>query len=229
MSTLSPVYELPIFPLGSVLVPTMVLPLHLFEPRYLALAEHLTTGSDRGDTSEFGVVLIVRGSEVGGGDVREDVGTVAALAEASRFDDGRWALVTVGVRRIRVHEWLPDDPYPRAIVEDWPDTDVVSEPLVARYRELIPELRRVLGRGAELGDPVVASTVELSDDPVTGSLQMAAVAPLGPSDRQHLLAIPGAHDRLGALHGLLHDHAEVQDARLRLSFDDGADPNDASG
>src|SRR5215207_2079835 len=104
------------FPLGSVLLPSVFLPLHLFEPRYRQLIRDCMAGSQ-----EFGVVLIERGSEVGGGDVRADVGTVARVLEARELDDGRWAVGAVGTRRIRVVEWLDDDPYPRAEVEDWDD------------------------------------------------------------------------------------------------------------
>src|SRR3954447_12098654 len=102
---------LPMFPLGSVLLPSVFLPLHVFEPRYRALTEHCLAGE-----REFGVVLIERGSEVGGGDVRSPVGTVARILEAVQFDDGRWALGVVGTRRVRVTAWLDDDPYPRAEV-----------------------------------------------------------------------------------------------------------------
>ena len=104
------------FPLGTVLLPGTYLPLHVFEERYHALVPDCLT-ADR----EFGVVLIERGSEVGGGDASTGVGTVARIVEAPRFDDGRWALGAVGARRVRVRAWLPDDPFPRAEVEDWPD------------------------------------------------------------------------------------------------------------
>src|SRR5688500_13997113 len=111
--------ELPMFPLGSVLLPGMFLPLHVFEPRYRAMVEHCLAGDH-----EFGVVLIERGREVGGGDVRTHAGTVARIAEARQFADGRWALAAVGMRRIRVEAWLEDDPYPRAEVVEWPDEAV---------------------------------------------------------------------------------------------------------
>src|SRR5688572_25865098 len=104
------------FPLGSVLVPGMVLPLHVFEARYRALVRDCVAGD-----GEFGVVLIERGSEVGGGDVRTDVGTVARIVQADEMPDGRFALGAVGVRRVRVQRWLDDDPYPRAELADWPD------------------------------------------------------------------------------------------------------------
>src|SRR5687768_12766401 len=106
------------FPLGTVLLPTAVIPLHVFEPRYRALV-HDCLAADR----EFGIVLIARGSEVGGGDDRTDVGVVARIVEAVELPDGRWAIGAVGVDRIRVRTWLADDPYPRADVEAWPDID----------------------------------------------------------------------------------------------------------
>src|ERR1019366_10529845 len=98
---------LPMFPLGTVLFPHAVLPLHIFEPRYQALTEHCLAAD-----STFGVVLIERGSEVGGGDQRFTVGTRTRIVHAEHLDDGRWVLVTVGETRLRVKRWLPDDPYP---------------------------------------------------------------------------------------------------------------------
>ena len=108
------------FPLGSVLLPGGVLPLHVFEPRYRQLVVDCLAGRDE---PEFGVTLIERGCEVGGGDVRADVGAVARIARVDALDDGRYAVVAVGTRRIRVNAWLPDDPYPLADVDDWPDDD----------------------------------------------------------------------------------------------------------
>src|SRR5881275_3088596 len=80
--------------------------------RHRALAETCLRGDGR-----FGVVLIERGSEVGGGDTRFAVGTVARIVEAARTPDGRYLLATVGTDRFRVRRWLPDDPFPRADVE----------------------------------------------------------------------------------------------------------------
>src|SRR6476659_3342898 len=97
------------FPLGTVLFPHALLPLHVFEPRYRMMLRDVLAGDQ-----EFGVVLIERGSEVGGGDVRFDVGTRAHIVQASELPDGRFALAVVGVQRVRVERWLPDDPYPRA-------------------------------------------------------------------------------------------------------------------
>ena len=193
------------FPLGSVLFPSMILPLHVFEPRYRALVEDCVAGN-----GEFGVVLIERGSEVGGGDVRTDVGTVAQVLEIERFDDGRCALAAVGTRRFRVDRWLDDDPYPRAEVTDWDD----PAPERPDLGEVDLLFRRALALAAELGEAPAPMDVELAEDAGLATFQMAALAPLGPADRQVLLATEGAETRVRVLAEQLTDVTELLRARL---------------
>jgi Lon protease-like protein len=195
------------FPLGTVLFPHAVLPLHIFEPRYQALAERCLAAD-----STFGVVLIERGSEVGGGDQRFTVGTRTRIVQAEHLDDGRWVLVTVGETRVRVHRWLPDDPYPLAEVERLDDpagTDAVG---------LVPEiersLQRVLALRAELGEPGAAIDVSLAPDPVRASFQASALAALSPMDAQQLLEIDDAEQRLRTLAARLDEHVAVLEFRL---------------
>jgi Lon protease-like protein len=201
---------LPMFPLGTVLFPSVFLPLHVFEPRYRELTRRCLD-TDR----EFGVVLIERGSEVGGDDVRTAVGTVARIVEAAELEDGRWVLGTVGVRKIRITRWLPDDPYPMAEVEDWDDA-AAGPGLGERYEDVLGCLRRVLALKAELGDPAVDATIELTDDPALGSFQAAAVAPLGPADQQDLLAAAGPDARLDRLLALLEEEEGFLRTRLAM-------------
>jgi Lon protease-like protein len=199
---------LPMFPLGTVLLPGAILPLHVFEPRYRALVQDCLAS-----TRELGVVLIERGSEVGGGDVRSDVGTVARIAQAQELEDGRWAVLAVGLRRVRVEAWLPEDPYPRAEVADWPEGAPTGEdgpelaPVVAR-------LRRVLARAAEVGDLAAPATVELSDELVLGGYQACAAAPVGPHDQRRLLEAATPTARLALLDQLLVEADEVLGLRL---------------
>ena len=199
------------FPLGSVLLPSVFLPLHVFEPRYRALVKDALDG-DR----EFGVVLIERGSEVGGGDVRTDVGCVARIVEAVETHDGRWAIGALGTRRVRVTDWLPDAPYPRAEVEQWDDEGPGGDVLGDRYDETVATLRRVLGLRAELGEGGPPATTELADDPVLGSYQTAALAPMGPMDQQRALAAPGPLARLELVAGWLDEEAAVLSQRLEM-------------
>ena len=101
------------FPLSAVLFPQATMPLHVFEPRYRELMRDCLAGDRR-----FGIVLIERGSEVGGGDARSALGTRGVITEASELPDGRWVMLVEGEALIMVEEWLPDDPYPVAIVRD---------------------------------------------------------------------------------------------------------------
>ena len=198
------------FPLGTVLLPGLVLPLHVFEPRYRQLVTDCLAG-DR----EFGVVLIERGNEVGGGDTRTAVGTVARIVEAVEMPDGRWALGAVGVRRIRVTCWLDDDPYPRAEVEDWPDPQPGTD-LADQVAGAVTALRRVLARQSELGQSAAPATVELHEDPVVATYQAIAVSGFGTVDQYDLLAIESPDERVALLLQLLADEDAALQQRLAL-------------
>ena len=202
-------------PLGTVLLPSAVMPLHLFEDRYRRMIVDVLA-TDR----EFGVVLIRRGSEVGGGDQRCDVATRARVLEAREAPDGRWAVTVVGLQRIRVDLWLPDDPHPVADVSPMPDRPGPGVPEPA-YRSLESRLRRLLALLSELGDPVPAATFDLADDPALGTLQMAALGPFTSYDRQRLLEADLVSGRCQVLDALLADAQAVVD--LRLGPDRGGD------
>lgn len=193
---------LPMFPLGTVLLPHMVLPLHIFEPRYRVLM-HDVLDTDR----EFGVVLITRGHEVGGGDSRSDVGTVARLVQAEETEDGRWLAISVGTERVRVVEWLDEDPYPCASVEPLPDDPDPLDDVALRSTcdEVAATLRAVLALHLELGNEGVPPTVDLADDPHEAAWQIAVFAPLTPFDAQRVLCLPHTGGRLELLAELLRD------------------------
>jgi uncharacterized protein len=200
---------MPMFPLGSVLFPHAALPLHVFEPRYRALVARCLAGEP-----EFGVVLIERGSEVGGGDTRFGTGTVARILEASEVPDGRYALVTIGTARLRVTEWLPDDPYPLASVEILDDAGVDPAAL-AGVRDVVEQrLRRVLALATELGAAVAPADVRLDADPVRAGFEACGLAPIGSLDAQRLLETDDPADRLAQLDAHLVDLTELLELRL---------------
>lgn len=200
---------LAMFPLQSVLVPGSLLSLHVFEDRYKALVDRCLAADE-----DFGVVLISRGSEVGGEDQRTSVGTRAAIVRAEQVPDGRWALVAVGTERIRVDAWLPDDPHPIAEVAAWPD----PEPVEDQTHHLLAtgdHLARVLALHRKLGDPGPAPVAEVGPGSASlASHRLAALAPVGPLDRQRLLAAPDVPARLDLLDDLLADDEAVCRARL---------------
>ncbi|UAJ81580.1 LON peptidase substrate-binding domain-containing protein [Leifsonia sp. ZF2019] len=168
------------FPLGSVLFPFVPIPLRVFEPRYLTLVGRLLDEDEPG--FEFGVVLIERGSEAGGGDQRAAVGTMARLVSAAAGADDL-LIVGVGTRRFTVERWVDDDPYPRAELAMLPELEW-SEALAPLLAEAEAIVRRSIARAAE---PSSDADIELSDDPVAAAWQLAALAPLGEYDRYTLL------------------------------------------
>jgi Lon protease-like protein len=197
----------PQFPLGTVLFPSMVLPLHVFEPRYRAMVADVMAG-DR----QFGVVLIERGLEVGGDDHRSSLGTLARVVQAEELSDGRWALMTVGVERFKVVRWLPDDPYPVADIEAWPD-EAPDADLGAVYHEVVAKFRRCMALASEAGLNV-GPVPDTTDDAELGSLHMSARAPVGPFDKQRLLGAPGPAPRLDLLSEMIDGATEILLARL---------------
>lgn len=197
------------FPLGTVLFPHMGLPLHVFEPRYRAL-----TVDCMRDSSQFGVVLIERGSEVGGGDSRFGVATTASIAESARLPGGRWALVVVGDRRVSISRWLGEEPYPVAMVSDLPsaEPDEVDPAGLAEAERVV---RRALALAAEAAEgPAAPVTFRLSPEPEVALWQLCALVPLGPVDRQRLLETASAAERLELVTRLGNTSCEVLAYRL---------------
>jgi uncharacterized protein len=201
------------FPLGTVLLPGERLPLQVFEPRYIAMVDDCILEDD----PRFGVVLISRGHEVGGDDKRTDVGTIARIASCVPIAGDRFGLMCVGEDRVRVSRWLPDDPYPRAEVELWPDEfDGDDAVPLARVLDATAQLDSVWRELAEQSGKKVPEFPEpdLPDDPSTRSFVLAAGLPLGDTDRHRVLSAPGPAQRLTALAGALDD--VVAALRFRL-------------
>lgn len=172
---------LPMFPLGSVLFPHMPLSLRIFEERYIVMLSRVL----QKEPSEFGVVLIERGQEVGGGEKRFAVGTVARVTQLEAAE-GFIGLVAEGQGRITIDDWLEEDPHPQARVRLMPDLewDESLLPLLQRAEQLV---RRTISRASEFSNLSWSPDVELSADPVAHAWQLAAISPLGPLDQMALL------------------------------------------
>lgn len=169
------------FPLGSVLFPHTPLVLRIFEPRYLMMLGRLLDEED----PQFGVVLIERGPEAGGGEQRGTIGTMAHLLKVQTEGEDL-LLLALGGDRIIVDRWLDDDPHPRAEVSFLPDLEW-DDALTPLHVEAERIVRRVLARASEFGDVQWDADSEVSDDPVESSWQLAAMAPLEDLDRFALL------------------------------------------
>jgi uncharacterized protein len=196
--------SLPMFPLGTVLFPGLVMPLTVFEERYRKLVRHLLALPD-GTPREFGVVAIQRGWEVDhhSGDgttlVLHEVGCSAEIRQVTEHPDGRFDLATVGRRRFAITRIEPNAaPYLTAEVQ-WLDE---SEGAPGEADGLTPGLLDLFQRYLRLVRPDEAGE-QVPDNPVVLSHLIAATAALPLGERQALLAAPDAASRLRAERRLL--------------------------
>jgi uncharacterized protein len=204
--------ELAMFPLGSVLLPGMPLPLRVFEPRYVAMLSSVLGETDR----EFGVVLIERGSEVGGGDVRFGVGTVARIASVE-IAEGSIELLATGAARFEVVRWLQDDPFPRAEVRELEALELDAR-TVADLEAAEALVRATLTRASEFVELPWSPDIELSAEPARRIWQVAGIAPLGALDHYALLRSRTAAELLA----VLVEETQAADVRYTSGWDDDA-------
>ena len=173
---------LAMFPLNSVLFPYMPLRLRVFEERYLIMLAELLRSED----ARFGVVLIERGREVGGGEKRFSVGTIAEITQLGA-QEGFVGLIAQGTRRFEVTEWLDDAPHPRAEVSEIAELEWNND--LWQLREETEQLvRRTLSVASEFAENVWPADIELSANPVAAAWQLAAISPLNALDQLALLS-----------------------------------------
>jgi Lon protease-like protein len=190
--------RLPLFPLSTVLVPGLVLPLHVFEPRYRVLVQALMELPEDAER-QFGVVTIRSGREVGADGIRAlyGMGCTAELREVTPYSDGRYDLVTVGETRFRLLglDKEAGTPYDTGFVEFVPEEDGDGDvgALAQRVTERFADYRERLG----------VEVTELPDQPQVISYLVAAAVVLDLPERQGLLEQPTTSDRLRAEIALL--------------------------
>ena len=196
------------FPLGSVLIPAMPLSLRIFEERYLKLLGDLVTS----DKPEFGVVLIERGAEVGGGEKRMSLGTIASVIDIGTTEQF-YGLESFGSKRFRVNAWLPDNPYPIADIDFLPDL-IWDDSLMPVRVHLETKVRQLLAFASEFGDLQYGSDTALSDDPMDACWQLAGVLPVGPLDQLDLLGSQSADELIQRTYELVNSADETLKAMI---------------
>jgi Lon protease-like protein len=200
--------RIPLFPLGTVLYPGLMLPLHIFEERYRTLVTDLVERPDEAGPRFFGVVAIRIGREVGaqvftGADAASalhEVGCTAELRSVEAYEDGRFDIVTTGTRRFRVLALDGSRPYLQAEVE-WLDepggeaSGVLAGSVLRQFRSYRDALLQARG--------LVRASDALPGDPQVLSYLVAASMVLDLGDHQSLLAAPDTATRLLLELGLL--------------------------
>lgn len=182
--------RLPLFPLGTVLFPGALIPLHVFEDRYRRMVRDLLAAPD--DERRFGVIAIRQGREVGTSGVRalHPVGCVARLRRVEPYDDGRFDIVGTGVQRFRlltVDESLPYLQGEVELLEDPPGEPPAD--LVRTVQMLLGHYQASLGAGPATDEPAA--------DPTRLSFAVGADTVLDLAEKQRLLEAASVADRLG--------------------------------
>ncbi|HZD70900.1 MAG TPA: LON peptidase substrate-binding domain-containing protein [Actinomycetes bacterium] len=210
--------ELPLFPLSTVLYPGLPIPLQVFEERYRQMFARILDGGRR-----FGVVAIVRGHEAGGPAAHQPIGCVAEVQEARRHRDGRLDVVARGEHRFRIEGVTQSAPYIVADVATLGETagDTASERMAPVGRLFDRYVTTLLETAGERE----IEQVGLPDDPVAASYLVAGALQVELGDKQNLLAVSSAAERLRAELGLLRRELVLLErlgiagpARLSASF-----------
>ena len=215
------VESLPLFPLTTALVPGLVLPLHIFEPRYRLMVEELLDKPE--DEREFGIVAFreshsLAPKQLSPGDGPEDdaslseppaanadlypVGVSAVIRQAERRDDGRYDIVTIGARRFRLDDVDRSAPLLRASVTFLPEPEIDSDDprvitAVQSAMQAFDKYRSILGgRLNEADDDSDVDDDQVPTDPSVLSYLITAALVVYGSTRQDLLAAPDAVTRL---------------------------------
>ena len=185
---------LPLFPLGTVLYPGLLLPLRVFEERYRQLVRDLLAGPE---PRTFGVIAIREGRETGPNGILtlHEVGCTATVRQVTELDDGRYDLVTVGTQRFLLTGTDDTKPYLQGEVELLAEETGDESGAALAARSVQDAFRTYLGALAERGVTQV-SVPELPDDPILLSYLVAASMVIDLRDKQALLAEPDALHRL---------------------------------
>lgn len=198
--------DLPLFPLNTVLFPGMILPLHIFEERYKLMIEDCLE-----QERPFGVLLIRKGKEVGGGAVPHTVGTTTLIASVTRADGGRMNIITVGLERFRLLTLRHDRPYLVGDAEPFPLTGGGTE----QARAQVGPMRALLRQYLSLLEQAQGHNIEIDDvptDPRTLALLVAITLQLPMPQKQDLLAQPSV------MRMLLAERAIMNREQLLLNY-----------
>ena len=183
--------EIFIFPLNTVLFPDGILPLRVFEQRYIEMTKACLR-----DSRPFGVCLIKEGREVGTAALPEPVGCLATIAQWDMPQLGLFSLIARGGQRFRIRE---TQVAPNHLIS----ATVELLPPDAGTAEVDPACRQLLNTIIEKVGPERFPSPPRLDDAAWVGYRLAEVLPLDASVKQELLELTDARARLARLRGIL--------------------------
>lgn len=186
-------FELPLFPLNTVLFPGMPLPLHIFEDRYKQMINNCLE-----EKEPFGVVLIRNGKEALGPLAQpHSIGCTARIVEVQKLSDGRMNITSVGERRFRIISLNYDSPYLIGNVEYYPLDEGDSEQLLKVAGSLVPKLKQYMHILNEV-EEIDLDPEHLPGDPLILAHLSAVLLQIPTEKKQELLTSASALDLLNS-------------------------------
>ncbi len=209
----------PMFPLGSVFLPGDIVPLRIFEPRYVEMMQKMLAGQTELDMS-FASVLIARGSEVGGEDQRRRLGVVVHIEQCIATPEGGYGIVGLASDVVEIDEWLTDAPYPQAKITIRPDltsAEGSANDLQQRVKVAANGINQMLQQmygpntqssilGSDYLDAVELERMLANSETLNDALWFVARhLPAGPDIRYDFLSCRTSNDLMAALEsGITH-------------------------
>jgi ATP-dependent Lon protease len=208
----SGVSELPIFPLSVVLFPGVPLPLHIFEPRYRQMLSDIRAGNNLFGLSYFDPSTSEKEIPPAG-----HIGCVAEVSETQPLPDGRSNILTIGLIRYRIEEYVErDDPYLVARVSFFEDEDEDTKHLRESSREVAESFTRI-ARAVRIINDERASLPDITDtEPQRLSFLVAAAMEVDSDVKMELLELRSTSERLRRLREMLTRALSNYEERARV-------------
>src|SRR5215213_2450899 len=211
----SEILELPVLPLrGTVVFPLTVVPLAAAQPRSLRLIDEVMSG-DRT------VALVMQKDaelEGAGPDDIYDVGTISTIHQMMRVPDGTVRLAVQGNERMRVLEFLSEEPYLVARVQRVPEVIEESVEVDALTRNTLELFQRLVSLVAHMPDELVTAALNV-DEPRHLVYLVATNLRMDPEVRQHLLELDSVRDKLAALNSFISKELDVLELGKKIQSD----------
>jgi len=177
-------YQLPLFPLDTVLFPNMPITLHIFEPRYKLMIEQCVQTEQ-----PFGVVLIREGVGAWGTPAQpHSIGCTAEITDVERLSNGHMNIIAVGGERFRIQELAHDKPYLVGTVESYPLNHHGDPEVSWAGRQLRPWVERYLAVLSRAAENLAFDPASLPEDPLALGYLAAALLQIPSDQKQPLLA-----------------------------------------
>ncbi len=196
---------LPLLPLrGTVVFPMTLLPLAAGQPRSLRLIDDVISG-DR----LVGMVLQKNAEqEAAGPGETYEIGTVANIHQMMRVPDGTVRLVVQGLRRMRIVEWVEEEPYLKARIEMIPEESEDSVEVKALMRNVLEQFQRLVSLVSNLPEELVTAALNI-EEPLHLVYLIASNLRMEPEERQALLELDTVEAKLQQLSAFMSKELDL--------------------